>query len=287
MIWQAAANEMNPTLSAHYLASTAESDPLAYRSEVLGEFRQGPSSLFDTEALDGVVVPYREQLFTPGHEYAAFCDPSGGRGDAFTLATGHHRDGRVIVDRLRAWRPPFNPSDVVAEAANLVKSYQLAALTGDRSSGEWVAEAFRANGLDHKSCETPKSDLYLSLLAAVNSRALDVPDVPDLLRELRGLERRRGNSGRDRGDHAPGAGQHDDLANSLAGLAHLLIGDEATELHFLCMDRASTPEPPHQREPSFWQRRAWKDRLDRGETVEELSNVEAQVLRHGRWFPHD
>jgi hypothetical protein len=60
--------------------------------------------------------------------------------------------------------------------------------------------------------------LYLSLLAAVNSRAIDVPDLPELLRELRGLERRQGTAGRDKVDHGPG--QHDDLANALAGLVH-------------------------------------------------------------------
>jgi len=36
-----------------------------------------------------------------------------------------------------------------------------------------------------------------------------------LLRELRGLERRRSSAGRDRVDHRPGA--HDDLANAVAG----------------------------------------------------------------------
>jgi len=38
-----------------------------------------------------------------------------------------------------------------------------------------------------------------------------------LLCELRGLERRRGPSGKDRVDHAPGS--HDDRANALAGVA--------------------------------------------------------------------
>jgi hypothetical protein len=49
-----------------------------------------------------------------------------------------------------------------------------------------------------------------------------VPDIPELLGELRGLERRRGPSGRDRVDHRPGG--HDDLANAVAGLLSMLIG---------------------------------------------------------------
>ena len=57
-------------------------------------------------------------------------------------------------------------------------------------------------------------------MATLNSRALELPDDKVLLRELRGLERRRGPSGRDRVDHPPGS--HDDSANGVAGLAHQL-----------------------------------------------------------------
>ena len=39
-------------------------------------------------------------------------------------------------------------------------------------------------------------------------------DLAELLRELRGLERRHGTSGRDRISHRPGA--HDDRANAVA-----------------------------------------------------------------------
>lgn len=54
----------------------------------------------------------------------------------------------------------------------------------------------------------------------MNSGTIELPDVPELLRELWGLERRRGSSGRDRVDHRPGS--HDDLANAVAGLVSLL-----------------------------------------------------------------
>jgi len=51
-------------------------------------------------------------------------------------------------------------------------------------------------------------------------------DLPDLLRELRGLERHRGTSGRDRVDHA--RGQRDDLANAACG-ALVLAGSKALQ----------------------------------------------------------
>jgi hypothetical protein len=56
------------------------------------------------------------------------------------------------------------------------------------------------------------------LLPIINSGAIELLDDDQLLRELRGLERRHGSSGRDRVDHRPG--EHDDRANVVAGVAH-------------------------------------------------------------------
>jgi len=221
LVWQASAPEMNPTLPADYLMRMEQDDPDAYRSEVLGQFRAGVASLFDADALDACVVRGRRELEpVSGVRYSAFVDPSGGRKDAFTLAVGHRDGQRIVVDALRAWKPPFNPTSVVAEAATLLKAYRIARVTGDRYGGEWPREQFRAQGIGYVTCDKPKSDLYLELLPVFNAGTIDLPDLPELLRELRGLERRRGSSGRDRVDHAPGA--HDDVANAVAGLASLL-----------------------------------------------------------------
>jgi hypothetical protein len=54
----------------------------------------------------------------------------------------------------------------------------------------------------------------------VNARRAVLLDRPDLLRELRGLQRRRGTTGRDTVDHR--AGSHDDLANAVAGALTIL-----------------------------------------------------------------
>jgi hypothetical protein len=76
--------------------------------------------------------------------------------------------------------------------------------------------------------EKAKGDLYLELLAVVNSGRVELLDVPELLAQLRGLERRRGPSGRDRVDHRPGA--HDDSVNAVAGVVSLLAGRDPSDL---------------------------------------------------------
>jgi hypothetical protein len=164
-----------------------------------------------------VVSDRRELLPQDGVRYRAHVDPSGGGKDAFALAIGHRDHSRVIVDVVRAWHSK-NPEGTVAEAADLLRRYGVSSVRGDRYSAEWSREAFRKRGIAYEWSELDKSALFLELLPIVNSGTIELLDDDQLLRELRGLERRRGSSGRDRVDHRPG--EHDDRANVVAGVAH-------------------------------------------------------------------
>jgi hypothetical protein len=225
LVWQASAPAMNPTLPADYLARMAQDDPEAYRSEVLGEFRQGVSTFLDADAIAASVeTGTRERARVPGVAYVSFDDPASGSGsDAWTKAIAHREGDRVVLDVLRAWQPPFNPSGVIAESADLSRAYGLHTTTGDRYAPGFVLEGFRSHGLTYVPSTRDRSTIYLELLPLVNADRVRFLDLPDLLRELRGLERRRGMAGRDRIDHRPG--QHDDRANAAAG-ALVLAADQ-------------------------------------------------------------
>jgi hypothetical protein len=218
LVWQATAPDMNPTLPADYLQRLEQDDPDAYRSEVLGEFRSGVATLLDPATLAACVdVGVRERAPRPACQYVAHTDAASGTGqDAWTLAIGHHEGERTVLDVCRAWRPPFNPSAVMAEIAHILRSYRITSVTGDRYAPGFVSEGFRKVGVTYLYADRDRTAIYLDVLSAVNARAVLLLDVPDLLRELRGLERRRGASGRDRVDHRPGA--HDDLAVSASGV---------------------------------------------------------------------
>ena len=186
------------------LARDVVPDEEAYRSEVLGGRGAGPprATALGRRVLSGL----------RGSE----------RRPRRRLRAGHRAPGgdRVVVDVVRSWRALFNPAGVVAEAAALLKTYRLATVTGDRYAGEWPREAFRSHEVFYELAAQDRSALYLDLLPLVNSGRVELLDLVDLLRELRGLERRRGTSGKDRVDHRPGA--HDDRANAVAGLVSLL-----------------------------------------------------------------
>jgi hypothetical protein len=122
-----------------------------------------------------------------------------------------------VLDLARAWSPPFNPGGVITEITEdiLPRYNNLTVIFGDRYAPGFVAEHFRAKGIRYEPSQLDRSQLYLELLPLVNSRQVVLLDLPDLMRELRGLERRRGPTGRDRVDHLRGS--RDDLANSAAG----------------------------------------------------------------------
>ncbi len=217
LIWQADAPTMNPTLPADYLERMRDDDPEAYRSEVLGEFRAGLSALLDPDRLEACIARGRGDLPpAKGLAYSAFCDPSGGRSDAFTVAIAHRSGKRSVVDVVRAWPAPFSPAAVVKDCAALLKRYGIHRVVGDRYGGEWPREAFRQHGITYEVSELDRSALYLEMLPLVNAGAIELPDDAALLRELRSLERRTSPSGKDRVDHPRGG--HDDRANAVAGV---------------------------------------------------------------------
>jgi hypothetical protein len=215
LVWQATALDMNPTLPVDYIERMRQDDPEAARAEVDGEFRAGTGLLLDPSALDDCVIEERELEPVRGIPYVGFVDVSGGRRDAFTAAVAHRNsDNSVTCDALRAWDPPFSPEATVEECASFFKAYNIQFVESDRYGGDWPAQAFRRYGVVCRQSAAPKSSIYLSLLPLINSGRVDVPDIPELIRELRGLERRQGTT-RDHVDHVPGG--RDDRANSFAG----------------------------------------------------------------------
>ena len=143
-----------------------------------------------------------------------------------TLAIAHCEEGGlIVVDCVRERKPPFAPDDVVKEFAKVLGSYRIGMVRGDRYGGEWPRERFHIHGIEYHASSEAKSELYIALLPALNSRRIDLVDNPRLVAQLCGLERRVGRGGRDSIDHRPGA--HDDLANAVAGVAAHLMRDQS------------------------------------------------------------
>jgi hypothetical protein len=219
LVWVSPTRTMNPMISESHIQKELEKDPQAARSEWLAEFRRDISAFLPLEWIEKATVPNRFELPPlQGFSYEAFTDPSGGApgGDAFTLSIGHREGERLVQDVLRVTKPPFNPQTTVKEYASLLKNCRILTVRGDRYGGEWVSQAFQAEGITYQQSKRTKSELYLEFEPLLAQGRAELLDNKILFNELRSLERRTGRSGKDSVDHPPRG--HDDAANALAGL---------------------------------------------------------------------
>jgi hypothetical protein len=251
---QAASHVMNPVLDTRDRDRQMEEDPTAARSEWYGEWRDDLVAFIDPTVVDNCVVKGRAELpYVPGITYVAGVDPSGGSSDSMTLSISHAIEDRGILDLAREWRAPFNPDDVVREIADICRRYGITRVIGDRYAGEWVRERFRVHGITYELASLTRSDLYLTLLPALNSPGrIELLDHKRVVSQLCALERRTARSGKDSVDHPKG--QHDDVINAAAiSLVVAALAPKSSADHWLEYMRreceaagiATTPSSPN------------------------------------------
>lgn len=225
LVIQSGGRVLNPTIDEGVVERHRAEDPVGARSEWDAEFREDIAQFLEDELIDRAVVPGRKELpYLMRRSYVAFCDPSGGRHDAMTLAIAHPEvakvaevDGtKIVLDRLLIERPPFEPETVVQKFAEQIRAFGLTKVTADRYAAEWVAGAFRRYGITLEACEPDKSAIYAECLPLFAQNRLELLDEPKLLTELRLLECRPRSGGRgDLIDHPPRAS--DDASNAACG----------------------------------------------------------------------
>jgi hypothetical protein len=251
LVAKGTSRDLNPSLPQRVIDRALERDHAAASAEYLAEFRSDLEAFVAREVVQACVsAGVHERPPLPSLAYRAFCDPSGGSSDSMTLAIGHndHTRQTVVIDALREARPPFSPEQVVQEFAAVLKSYRVHKIQGDKYAGAWPTEQFGKFGIRYEASAKPKSDLYVDLLARLNSARVDLLDHPRLISQLCALERRTARGGRDSIDHAPGG--HDDLANSVAGLSGQLA-------HGVCPNLDWISGPPGGDDPAEEARR-WR-----------------------------
>lgn len=226
LVVRADSRTMNPSLRESVIARAYERDPQAAAAEYGAEFRSDLQGFLDEDWLSRAIDLDRPPELPPRADlnYLAFVDPSGGRGDAFTLGICHAEGDDVVLDLIRGRKPPFDPSAVVADYAQILRSYGCMTCVGDHYSGEWVVSAFREHGISYEPSSKAKSEIYIEAGPLFATGRARLPDHRVLLAELRHLERRAGRQGRDLIDHPPGG--HDDHANAACGALWLVAGQE-------------------------------------------------------------
>lgn len=251
LVIQAESRLMNPLLDQEMIDAELEADRESASSEWLGQFRSSTVQFLDDELIEAAIILGCHERPFGHHDYYAFADPSGGRHDSFTLSISHRDGERVVQDHLSIQAPPFVPDEVVERYCEVLKSYGLASVTGDRYAAEWVSAAFSKHGISYTSVPKDKSGIYVETLPLFTARNVELLDIPKLETELRLLERRPRAGGKgDIVDHPPRA--TDDAANATCGslwLAAQELVDDASQVLPNAWIRAAQerwkPDPPY------------------------------------------
>ncbi|WP_084808210.1 hypothetical protein [Bradyrhizobium sp. NAS80.1] len=271
LVWKASTQEMNPAVSADFVAAEYARDAVRASAEYGGAFRTDVTGFISRELLMQAVdqgVTTRPRI--PNVEYAMFADASSGiassgDGDRYAAGVGHVENGGVIIDHVACWFPPFNASAVTAEVAAIAKAYGCNEVVTDGFSSGFVRAELARHGIGHRISELDKSGCYLATLPLLTSGTIRLLDLSEVIAEFAALERRPGTSGRDRVD----ARGHEDRANVVAGVAALLavaapIPFAGVLEHYRRQSEAITQTVPPTLQQQFsgeaimqgWQRRA-------------------------------
>ena len=105
-----------------------------------------------------------------------------------------------------------------------MKRYRIFKVHGDKYAGQWPRGQFKEHGVEYRTSDKVKSDIYVSFLPLVNSGEVELLDSKRLISQLCGLERRTSRAGKDSIDHGPHG--RDDVVNSVAGA--LLLARKAS-----------------------------------------------------------
>ena len=248
LVWQASTRTMNPTVPQSFIDAEYDKDPVAAEAEFGAQFRTDLEAYVSREAVEACVEwGVHERGVLDGIRYGGFVDVSGGGANSFALAIGHKEGEIGVLDCTREVRPPLSPEAVITEFADLLKTYRITKVIGDRYGGQFPVEQFQKNGIKYEPSKDPKGALYLNFLPMLNSGKIKLLGNKRLVSQLLGLERNTARGGRDFIDHARGG--HDDVANAVAG-ALLAATAKKPKMRFGTIDFAKTGKVTwHDEEP--------------------------------------
>jgi hypothetical protein len=218
LVVQAPTTTMNENISAAYVEKEIARDP-ANKSEYLALWREDCEAFVSLDSVKACVASYIQRGYDSSKRYHAFLDPSGGRSDATALAIGHRERDSMHIDLVWSKKAPFDPLRALEEVAQLCRMYRVGLCYGDAYGGDNPKSILQRFGLPYTLIKKVRAELYRDLLPIINSQSVTLPDDPELIRQLVGLERTI-TAGKEKIDH-PRSG-HDDLANAVAGCCELL-----------------------------------------------------------------
>jgi hypothetical protein len=170
---------MNPTLDRETVERAIAEDPGKGKAEWLAEFRDDVNDLLPADVIENSTDwGIAERAPRPGIKYVAFADASGGTGqDSFAMSIGHVDllSEAIIIDLIRERKPRFVAAEVIHEYADILRSYNVSAVTGDRFGGGFTSDEWARAGIQFRPSPTTTAENYLRALPLLTWRAAARP----------------------------------------------------------------------------------------------------------------
>jgi hypothetical protein len=222
----------NPTISVKYLEKQKKKGMSYFNREYGAQYTASEASYLDPALVEDCRLrglQDREPL--PQYRYAAAMDYAT-KDDYWAFVIGHKetfidpvdkvRKEKTIIDFVRYWRgisgAELNPDLVIEEISGYLKRYRVAYCVADQYAYAAVRQIFMRYGCqtkEFKITNASKLKYFYSLQLAINSKQLQIVDVPLAFKHLKDLrEKRSTSSSTVRVEHAQNC--KDDIANAMA-----------------------------------------------------------------------
>jgi hypothetical protein len=218
--WFAPSAVMNPKLPVHVVDRALAEDAHKARAEYLNIWREDLAEFLPLDVVEACTDwDVHERAPQPDIKYYASADGAGGTGkDSYALAIVHIAlDGIVVVDVVRERKPRFVPAQVIAEYAELLRSYRVTEVHGDNHAGGFHSSEWAAQSITFRPFKDSTSDNYLAALPSLLARRVKLLNNTTLRNQLTSLERTVGTGDRETVSHPKHGGAHDDVATAICG----------------------------------------------------------------------
>jgi hypothetical protein len=141
---------------------------------------------------------------------------------------GEGAEQRIIHDLIKEYGGRGHKIDLagmVREMASILGRYGLQRVVGDKYAAGWTRQRFEAEGVAYDDAPKSKAEAYLEAEPFFATARIEILDHPELVRELKQLERRSRAGGRTIVDHPHGG--HDDFSNCLCLAVAVAVGEGA------------------------------------------------------------
>jgi hypothetical protein len=211
--------QMNPTITAEFLAAEQARDPDSFRSEYLAEFVGSGEAFLDFERIDLCGVPTASPK--DARSWVAGLDPAFSK-DPFGVALVGRTEDELVIGPVRALQAAGEFSGPLDEVAMLAREYSATCVTDQFSSAAVIDRLRNVHGLVVKvntmTAQT-KTAAFQQLRASLYDGSLRLPDHPPLVNELRRL-RTKFTAGSAAILNPRVGGSHGDMAQALALAVH-------------------------------------------------------------------